>query len=117
MRCDHGVGVVALVPSQTFVRIRNGRHGAGHPILLRPDPVGRPLSPPCKPPPPFSDGKPCTMTMNQTAGWSPFVFINDGSGPRSICRDDTAGLTDSSDPGTHYRTRSPGQDLVREVGP
>lgn len=99
VRCGHD-GVVANVPSQTWVRVDSS------PVLVEPDPVGRSISM-C--PNIGVNIKPCTTTLVVRTGYSTFVRI--GGRPASL--ETVVGFTDGTPPGlVEYTVRDPGQDFV-----
>lgn len=102
VRCTHHVGRSPQQPTQAWVRI------AGHPVLVMPNPVGRPIRG-C---PNIGIGiKPCTATLPIRSGASAFVRI-DG---QPVVRADLVGYTDGTPPGAvDYRVRDAGQRLVGE---
>ncbi|MCA9948323.1 MAG: hypothetical protein KDE48_01630 [Anaerolineales bacterium] len=101
--CKHITGVAQLFTPQNLVTV-NGR-----PVLIKNDPERKPITGCANLGPTI---KPCTMTLNATAGYSNFVRING----RSICLDTITGLTDGTPPGTvQYIVRNPGQSLVTEL--
>ncbi len=96
--CDHQPGNVSgFAPAQSWVTVARRR------VLIRPDPVGRPIKG-CPGVPPIQ--KQCTSTLTVTKGYSKLITI-DGS---PVCLDSLVGLTDS--PGMHFRCRAPAQELV-----
>ncbi len=102
--CAHELGKVGLVASQSWVTVE------GRPVLVRPDPEGRPIAgcPNIGP-----TIKPCTTTLVVKAGYSAFVRI----GGRPVCLDTVTGLTDGTPPGVvKYKVNAPGQMLVMEAG-
>jgi hypothetical protein len=102
LRCNHQVGIVAMVASQSLVTI------SGQPVLVEGDPVGRPIQG-CPNVGPTI--KPCTATVSVMTGYSNLVRIN---GHR-VCLDTCVGLTDGTPPGVvRYKVRAPGQDYVEE---
>jgi hypothetical protein len=99
VRCGHD-GVVANVPSQTWVRVD------GSPVLVEPDPVGRSISM-C--PNVGVNIKPCTTTLVVRTGYSTFVRI----GGQPVSLETVVGFTDGTPPGlVEYTVRDPGQDFV-----
>lgn len=103
LRCGHD-GVVANVPSQTWVRV------TGSPVLVEPDPQGRSLSM-C--PNIGVNIKPCTTTLVVRRGYSRFVRV----GGHAVCLDTVVGYTDGTPPGlVEYTVRDPGQSLVAASG-
>ena len=102
--CDHSLGVVIMVPSQSYVSI------GGRRVLVAPDPVGKPIAG-CPNVGPTL--KPCTSTLLNNAGYSGFVRISG----RPVCMDTVKGITDGTPPGAvEYRVRSSGQDFVTLSG-
>ncbi len=103
--CAHETGLVGIVASQNLVTI-------GHrPVLVKADPVGRPIVG-CLNANPPAGIKPCTSTLPVQKGYSEFVRIQG----RTVCLDTVEGLTDGTPPGSHkYKVRSPGQEFVSEV--
>lgn len=102
MVCTHEIGRVDLVPSQRWVRVQ------GKPLLVKPDPVGRPIKM-C--PNLTVVTKPCTATLRVQRGYSSFLSI-DGT---SICLDTVTGTTDGTGGMFSYKVNDPGQRLVGEV--
>lgn len=102
LTCKHGPGVVGIRPTQALVTI------AGRAVLVRPDPVDRPIAG-C---PMLGPGlKPCRTTKDVRAGYSAWIQIEG----RSVCLDTVVGLTDGDPIGTiQYRVIRPGQELVEE---
>lgn len=102
VRCTHALGRAPQAASQNWVRVD------GAPVLVAPDPVGRPIGG-C---PNIGVGiKPCTSTLAMRAGASGFVRI----GGRPAVRGDLRGYTDGTPPGAvDYRARDAGQSLVGE---
>ncbi|MEM7077156.1 MAG: hypothetical protein AAF513_00885 [Pseudomonadota bacterium] len=100
--CAHEVGIVALINSQSFVRIN------GAPVLVEGDPESRPIGG-CPNAIPPSGIKPCTSTLKAREGYSELVNI----GGRRACLDTVVGFTDGTPPGTHdYKVNFPGQTHV-----
>lgn len=98
--CDHVVGVVAMIPSQHFVRID------GKPVLVAADPVGKAIvgCPNVGP-----TIKPCTATLAVKKGYSEFVSV----GGCKMCLDPITGLTDGTPPGfVNYKVIETGQNFV-----
>jgi hypothetical protein len=102
--CKHELGVVGIVPTQTFVTI------TGRKVLVEIDPEGRPIGG-C---PNYGPTiKPCTTTLKVQAGYSEWLRI----AGRRVCLDTVTGLTDGTPPGTvKYLVREPGQPFVEEKG-
>ena len=103
INCDHELGIVGIIATQSLVTV------AHRPVLVATDPEQRPIvgCPMYGP-----TVKPCTNTLKVQAGYSDLLRIN---GNR-VCLETVAGLTDGTPPGTvKYTVRSPGQSLVREV--
>lgn len=101
LTCAHQLGRVGNLASQRFVAIQ------GQPILVAPDPVGKPIvgCPNIGP-----TIKPCTLTLPATKGYSELVRI----GGRPLCLDTVEGLTDGTPPGSvRYRVQQAGQVLIR----
>jgi hypothetical protein len=98
--CQHQLGLVTLIPSQTLVTIQ------GRPVLVEPDPETRPIVG-C---PNYGPTiKPCTSTLPVQHGYSQFLRIQG----RRICLDTVTGLTDGTPPGSvPYQVQQPGQQLV-----
>ena len=98
--CDHVTGIVGLVATQTWVTV------GGRPVLLHPDPEGRPIAG-C--PNYGATIKPCVATLPVESGYSGFLSV-DG---RRVCLDAVTGLTDGTPPGmVKYKVRAPGQGFV-----
>jgi hypothetical protein len=98
--CKHVTGLVGLQATQTWVTV------AGRPVLLHPDPEGRPIAG-C--PNYGATIKPCTTTLPVESGYSSFVSV-DG---RRVCLDAVTGLTDGTPPGVvKYEVRFAGQVFV-----
>lgn len=104
MVCSHEIGVVNLVPSQSWVRVE------GKPLLVKPDPVGRPIKM-C--PNLTVVTKPCTSTLRVRRGYSSFIAI-DG---QRLCLRSVTGATDGTGGIFTYKVNNPGQQLVGEVTP
>lgn len=103
VRCEHPGGRVAVIASQTLVRV------AGRAVVVGEDPVGRPVSG-C--PNLSAATKPCTTTLRVAEGHSTFVRVEG----RPVVRADLAGLTDGTPAGgVRYRVTDPGQMLAAEV--
>jgi hypothetical protein len=101
--CNHELGTVGIVATQTLVTIEGRR------LLVENDPEGRPIAG-C--PNIGATIKPCTLTLKVQQGYSDFVRV---SGQR-LCLDTVTGLTDGTPPGTvNYKVREPGQTLVTEL--
>ena len=101
MQCAH-LGKVELTAAQTWVRVE------GQPVLVRADPVGRPISgcPNIGP-----TIKQCLTTLEVRSGYSPWIQV-DG---RPVVLDTVTGLTDGTPPGVvKYLVTAPGQTLVTE---
>lgn len=101
--CKHELGVVGLLPGQSWVRIEGKR------VFVARDPEGRPIvgCPNVGP-----TIKPCTATLPVREGYSDFLRI-DG---RAVCLETVSGLTDGTPPGVvKYKVRRAGQGLVSEV--
>jgi hypothetical protein len=102
LRCEHINGTVKIAASQSLVTIN------GQPVLVEPDPVGRPISG-C--PNVGATIKPCTSTLAVREGYSDLLTING----RRVCLDTVTGLTDGTPPGTvPYKVKNPGQGFVEE---
>ena len=102
--CEHELGTVGLRPTQDLVTV------ARRLVLVEIDPEGRPISA-CPNVGPTI--KPCLVTLRVKTGYSDLMRI-DG---RRVCLDTVTGLTDGTPPGTvKYKVRSPGQDLLSEMG-
>lgn len=102
--CDHELGHVGLDASQHLVSI------GGSPVLVGPDPVGRPISG-CPNSIPVAGIVPCRTTLAVRTGYSGLLAI-DG---HAVCLDTVAGFTDGTPPGTvSYTVTRPGQTLVSE---
>ena len=102
--CKHELGTVGIRPTQDLVTVEERR------VLVENDPEGRPITA-C--PNIGATIKPCQLTLKVQVGYSDLVRI-DG---RRMCLDTVTGLTDGTPPGTvKYKVRSPGQELVSEVG-
>lgn len=101
LRCAHELGRVAIVPTQSWVRINERK------VLVDSNPEGRSISG-C---PNYGPTiKPCTTTLAVQIGYSSFIYI-DG---KSVCLESVTGLTDGTPPGSvQYTVRSSGQGLVR----
>ena len=97
LRCGHD-GVVNNTAGQHWVRI------AGAPVLVAPDPEGRPISM-C--PNISTNTKQCTSTMAVTSGYSTWLRI----GSRQVCLDTVLGWTNGVPP-SKYTVRDPGQQWV-----
>ncbi len=99
--CDH-MGFVANAASQNWLRID------GVPVLVRPDPVGRPIAG-C---PNAGVGiKPCTATLKVGQGYSDWIRIDS----QAICLDQVEGKTDGTPPLTvNYTVHDSGQHWVSE---
>lgn len=98
--CDHATGIVGLVATQDWVTVE------GRPVLLHPDPEGRPIAG-C--PNYGATIKPCVATLPVESGYSGFVNV-DG---RRAALDAVTGLTDGTPPGmVKYKVRSAGQGFV-----
>lgn len=103
--CDHG-GKIAIVPTQTLVRI------AGRRVLVAPDPEGRSIAA-CPNVNPVIGLRPCVTTLKVKSGYSGFIRI----AGRAVSLDSVSGLTDGSPPGTvRYTVVAPGQALVGAGG-
>ena len=100
LNCDHVTGIVQMVASQSFVRIK------GSPVLVKNDPENRPITGcPIVGPGVF----PCLTTLKAQQGYSHFVRING----KRVCTNTIEGLTNGTPPGTvKYKVTSPGQTLV-----
>lgn len=97
--CAHQPGNVrGFSPAQKWVTVERRK------VLVRPDPVGRPIDG-CPNVPPM--GRPCLTTLAVTRGYSTLVRI-DG---RAVCLDTVTGMTDGVAP-VPYRVRNPAQQLV-----
>lgn len=102
VRCTHKLGRSPQQATQEWVRI------SGRPVLLQPDPVGRPISG-C--PNIGVSIKPCTTALAMTRGWSGFVRIDH----RPVLRADLTGYTDGTPPGAvTYEVLDAAQLLVGE---
>jgi hypothetical protein len=99
--CNHQTGIVTNKPSQNLVTI------VGRPILVDNDPEHKTIKGCTMVTPTI---KPCTLTLNVTAGYSKLVRIN-GHG---VCLDTVTGLTDWAGANVQYKVRTPGQDLLTE---
>jgi hypothetical protein len=98
--CDHVAGIVGLVATQDWLTVE------GRPVLLHPDPEGRPIAG-C--PNYGATIKPCVVTLPVENGYSGFVNV-DG---RRAALDAVTGLTDGTPPGmVKYKVRSAGQCFV-----
>lgn len=103
VRCTHKVGKSPQQASQHWVTI------GGDPILVAPDPVGRPVQG-C--PNVGVSIKPCTNTLSIRTGQSAWVRI----GGRPVIRADLTGFTDGTPPGeARYTVIDPAQRLVGET--
>jgi hypothetical protein len=100
--CQHELGIVQNVPSQSLVTIANRR------VLVENDPEGRTI----KGCPNMGLGiRPCLTTLKATAGYSDLIRI-DG---RRVCLDTITGLTDGTPPGlVKYKVNNAGQPFVQE---
>ena len=102
LNCDHEMGIVGIVATQSLVTVAHRR------VLVATDPEQRPIvgCPMYGP-----TVKPCTNTLKVQSGYSDLLRI-DG---KRVCLDTVTGLTDGTPPGTvKYSVRSAGQSLVRE---
>jgi hypothetical protein len=100
--CDHELGAVVNLASQSFVTISKA------PVLVENDPESRPIRT-C--PNIGATIKPCTLTLKTTAGYSNWIRI----GGRRVCLDTVTGFTDGTPPGTiKYKVRFPGQEFVSQ---
>ncbi|ATG91712.1 hypothetical protein [Methylomonas koyamae] len=100
--CAHELGLVGIVPTQSFVTV-NGRR-----LLVETNPEQRPIVG-CPNAGPAI--KPCTSTLAVKHGYSNWIRI---AGKR-VCLDSVTGLTDGTPPGTVlYKVRQPGQNFVEE---
>jgi hypothetical protein len=98
--CNHQLGKVDNVPSQSWVTVEGRR------VLVRPDPEHRSIKG-CPELPPVS--KPCLTTLNVRTGYSAYVRV-DG---QEVCLDSLAGLTDGNPPGVaNYAVARAGQGFV-----
>jgi hypothetical protein len=99
--CKHGLGVVALAASQSWVTV------TGRAVLVKPDPERKPIAG-CPVGPPIA--KPCTTTMAVDRGYSDFVRI-DG---KAVCLDTVTGFTDFLSPprSVMYDVKNPAQVFV-----
>jgi hypothetical protein len=98
--CRHVTGLLQIVATQTWVTVD------GRPVLLHPDPEGRPIAG-C--PNYGATIKPCTTSLPVQEGYSGLVNV-DG---RRVCLDAVTGLTDGTPPGmVKYDVRTPGQGFV-----
>lgn len=101
LKCAH-LGVARLTAAQAWVTVGD------RPVLVRADPVGRPLSgcPNIGP-----TIKPCTTTLAVRSGYSTWIHV-DGA---PVVLDAVTGLTDGTPPGVvTYHVTAPGQTLVSE---
>jgi hypothetical protein len=97
--CEH-MATVRQQAGQTFVQV------ASSPVLVEPDPIGRPVV--ACPIPPVNN-KPCTTTRTVEVGYSRFVRI----GGHAVCLDTLRGKTNGIMGGEiSYLVRRPGQDFV-----
>jgi hypothetical protein len=101
--CQHRLGLVKLVPTQSLVTIQ------GRSVLVETDPEGRPIAG-C---PNYGPTiKPCTATLRVQHGYSDLLRIQG----RRVCLDTVSGLTDGTPPGTvPYQVQEPGQQLVSQT--
>lgn len=100
--CQHQLGKVGLVPTQTLVTV------GGRKVLVQPNPEGRPISG-C--PNIGATIKPCLTTLKVSAGYSQWIRV-DG---QPLCLDTVTGYTDGTPPGVvEYQVRSAGQAFVEE---
>jgi hypothetical protein len=98
--CQHQLGVVDLIASQSVVRIN------GSLALVEPDPEGRAIG---RCPNIGATIKPCQHTLAVTQGYSTFVRV----GGRPVVLDSLRGLTDGTPPGVvEYLVADPRQTLV-----
>jgi hypothetical protein len=103
LNCDHELGIVGILATQSWVTIAHRR------VLVATDPEQRPIvgCPMYGP-----TVKPCSNTLKVRSGYSDLLRI-DG---QRVCLDTVTGLTDGTPPGmVNYSVRNPGQSLVREV--
>jgi hypothetical protein len=104
LRCDHVLGIVQLVHSQSWVTIESRA------VLVATDPEGRSIAGCPNAAPPMY---PCTMTLPVIKGYSDLLRI-DG---KTICLDTVTGRTNGNPPGVvDYTVASPGQIFVAEMG-
>ena len=102
VRCGH-LGKVGLVASQHWVTIE------GRPVLVQPDPEGRPITG-CPNIGPAI--KPCTTTLAVRSGYSTWIRVEG----QPVVLDGVTGFTDGTPPGVvKYHDASPGQTLVSEA--
>ncbi len=103
VRCTHRYGQAPQDASQKWVRIE------GVPVLVAPDPVGRPIKGCTNIGPTI---KPCTTTLPIKTGESTYIAI-DG---HAVIRSDLTGFTDGTPPGfVKYEVQAPAQELVGET--
>lgn len=104
MVCTHETGIVALAPSQTWVR------SGGVPLLVYNDPEGKGIGG-C--PNLTVVTKPCTLTLKARDGYSSFISV----GGSAVCLETVIGGTDGTGGVFDYKVNYPGQILAGEVSP
>jgi hypothetical protein len=104
LTCNHLLGRLANVPTQTLVTIE------GRVVLVATDPEGKRIRG-C--PNVGATIKPCQRSLQVETGYSTLINID----ANAVCLDTVSGLTDGTPPGTvRYVVREPGQVLVTEAG-
>jgi hypothetical protein len=102
--CDHVIGAVQMVASQSLVTVEGRR------VLVATDPEARTISS-C--PNIGATIKPCQNTLVVREGYSEFIRIE---GDR-VCLDTVTGFTDGTPPASvNYSVRNPGQTIVDGSG-